>query len=417
MSDKTLLMIAYHFPPENVIGAARPFRFYKYAPMFGWTPVVVTAAPQDPNYTPAGVHYIADPFSTKPRSSEWHVERVIRRFAVPDLGLTWSRHVARFCRAQIDAVKPGKSVVVYSTFPPVGTHLAALQVVRKHRACWIADYRDPYAGHHTRSALSTRCSRFAARQIDRRMIETASIVIANTEAAAQELKSEYAHIADKITVIWNGYDPSEDLIAPSLPAGERKIILHSGTMYAGRHTGPVMTSISRLIENGRISPASILFRFVGTCVAGSLIPADIVQSGIRRGWIEVFAEVLPHAAAVEMAQQANALLLLQPQSRTQVPGKLFEYIRIGRPILAFIQKHSPIDDILSRCGIPNVCIYPEDDADSIDDALLRFLAIPSGPWKPSQWFESTFNAVEQARILCSLADQALKRYPFRAESV
>jgi hypothetical protein len=248
------------------------------------------------------------------------------------------------------------------------------------------------------------------------MIETASIVIANTETAAEELKSEYTHIADKVKVIWNGYDPSEDLIAPSLPDSGRKIILHSGTMYAGRHTGPIMTSISRLIENGRVSPASILLRFVGTCVDGSLIPADIVQSGIRRGWIEVIAEVLPRAVAVEMAHQANALLLLQPQSKTQVPGKLFEYVRIGRPILAFIQKHSPIDGILSRSGIPNVCIYPEDDADSIDEALLRFLMIPSGPWKPSQWFESTFNAVEQARILCSLADQALKRCSFGAES-
>ena len=109
-----------------------------------------------------------------------------------------------------------------------------------------------------------------------------------------------------------------------------------------------------------------------------------------------------------MAQQANALLLLQPQSKTQVPGKLFEYIRIGRPILAFIQKKSPIDDILSQCGIPNVCIYPEDSADYIDESLLRFLAISSGPWKPSLWFASTFNAVDQARTLCSLAEQALK---------
>jgi hypothetical protein len=110
-----------------------------------------------------------------------------------------------------------------------------------------------------------------------------------------------------------------------------------------------------------------------------------------------------------MSREAAGMMLIQPQSDTQVPGKLFEYVRLGRPILAFIRKRSPIDEVLAQCGIPNVCIYPEDTADRVDEAMLRFFALTPGPWKPSPWFENTFNAVDQARTLCSFADEALEQ--------
>jgi hypothetical protein len=246
--------------------------------------------------------------------------------------------------------------------------------------------------------------------MEQRMIEVPSIVVANSDAAADDWRRQYPRAAGKVRVIYNGYDPSEDLLASPLPNDTaRKVIIHTGTMYGGRHTGPIMTSVERLIRNGRLSPQSVLFRFVGDCHDGALIPVDTVQSGISQGWIEVIPRNVPRATAIEMAQQAAGLLLVQPQSDTQVPGKLFEYIRFGRPVLAFIRKESAIDHVLSKCGIPNVRIYSEDRGENVDAALLEFLAIPSGPWKPDPWFENAFNAVDQARTLCSFADQVLER--------
>ena len=35
------LIVAYYFPPENTSGAARPARFFRYLPEFGFDPVVV----------------------------------------------------------------------------------------------------------------------------------------------------------------------------------------------------------------------------------------------------------------------------------------------------------------------------------------------------------------------------------------
>ena len=39
-----VLLFAFHFPPDNASGAARPNRFFKYLPEFGYQPEVITAA-------------------------------------------------------------------------------------------------------------------------------------------------------------------------------------------------------------------------------------------------------------------------------------------------------------------------------------------------------------------------------------
>src|SRR4051794_15550419 len=43
-SGKPVLLLAYHFPPDNASGSARPFRFYKYLPEYGYEPHVITAS-------------------------------------------------------------------------------------------------------------------------------------------------------------------------------------------------------------------------------------------------------------------------------------------------------------------------------------------------------------------------------------
>jgi hypothetical protein len=210
-----------------------------------------------------------------------------------------------------------------------------------------------------------------------------------------------------VHVIWNGYDPEEELLARQTPPSPTRVLIHTGTLFRGRDTGAILAAVDTLIRNGRLAAQSVQFRFVGHCEQGALVPTDVVERGVSEGWIQIVTQRVPRPTAIEMAQGAEGLLLLQPQSATQVPGKLFEYIRIGRPILALIRRDSPIDRILGACGIPNVRVYPEHTPEQVADAVLKFLTIGSGPWHPSAAFEDTFNAVHQARALCSLIDRAL----------
>ena len=44
---KKVLMMAYYYPPAGGAAVQRALKFTKYLPEFGWTPVVLTARPQD----------------------------------------------------------------------------------------------------------------------------------------------------------------------------------------------------------------------------------------------------------------------------------------------------------------------------------------------------------------------------------
>src|SRR5262245_29015153 len=39
---KRALLLAYHFPPDGLVGAARSFKFARYLPEHGWEPTVLT---------------------------------------------------------------------------------------------------------------------------------------------------------------------------------------------------------------------------------------------------------------------------------------------------------------------------------------------------------------------------------------
>jgi hypothetical protein len=101
-----------------------------------------------------------------------------------------------------------------------------------------------------------------------------------------------------------------------------------------------------------------------------------------------------------MALDSDGLLLIQPQTAVQVPGKLFEYLRLGRPILAYVVRDSPAMRILQQAGVPFECIFPENTTDEIEQRLMSFIAMLDGrPASYNQWFADTFDASRQVGTL------------------
>jgi hypothetical protein len=121
----------------------------------------------------------------------------------------------------------------------------------------------------------------------------------------------------------------------------------------------------------------------------------------RDGWLEVRPAV-PKGESQRMMEEADGLLLVQPQSNIQVPGKLFEYVCIGRPILALVPQRSAVEQILEKAGVPYVCVYADDEMEAVDRKLLAFLRLPTAPTLYNAWFRNNFNAEYQAEQLAAI---------------
>lgn len=403
MIERAVLIFAYHFPPENVIGSLRPFRFAKYLSRLGYDCRVFTASKQI-GYGDARTVYIPEPFTTDSRhTAKWQVERFIRKIFLPgELGVQWSVAASRCARAYLDTHRPAQ-VTILSSFPPLGVHLAAAQLVRGNKLKWIADYRDPFTDSVKQKQLGRL--QFSLRlQMERYFLRRADVVIANTEPATSLLQKRFPEIAAKVHSIWNGFDP-EDFVSPlPIPSSRHKVLTHVGELYHGRNVVPILESISRLMDAGHLSSDRTLVRLWGPAEE-RLLQGSVVARCRAQGWLELRTERVPQKEARLAAQTADALLLIQPNLSVQVPAKLFEYLQVGRPILAFIDKDSPSEYILQHSGVPFRSFYPECAPEEIDKTIKEFFKLSSSPSPLSPWFRKRFNVENQAAEL----DEIIRR--------
>ena len=405
MPKPHVILIAHHFPPGPEMGAIRPYRFYKYLKRMGYPCHVITASAQpesnpDVAFIDDDLRRIWDGTSEQKKSFRAYQELLVRKLAFPGhIGIMWSFAAAAHCHGLVRKY-PGEKFVVFSTYPPLGVIPAGLMAYLRDRLPWIADFRDPLSLGLGDKFLSAR-QRFWNAQLEARVFRQAAAVIANVEGAASMWRERYPRQAKKLHVIPNGFDPEDAPRARVIPPRAQKLIVHAGGLYHGRTPNAIVESLSRLRANGAATSAKIVL--LGHVDEKTGLDKPLYDRAISEGWLEMPAQV-SRGEARRVLEEADALLLIQPQSDVQIPGKLFEYICIGRPVLALVPQQSAIEDILVRSGIPHVCVYKDEAADAADRKLLEFLRMPSTPVQASEWFRTNFNAEEQTKTLAGIVD-------------
>jgi glycosyltransferase involved in cell wall biosynthesis len=291
---------------------------------------------------------------------------------------------------------------VFSTYPPLGVLPAGLMAYLRDRLPWIADFRDPL-GVGLGDEFTSGNQRFWNHQLEARVFRQASAVIANVEGAAEMWRKLYPRAARKLHVIPNGFDPEDAPRAREIPPRSQKLIVHAGGLYHGRNPNIIVEALARLRARGLPEAATAKILLVGSIDAKTGLNQALYEKGQREGWLELRPPVTRDESQ-RLMEEADGLLLVQPQSDVQVPGKLFEYICIGRPVLALVPRNSAVEQILQGSKIPNACIYADDGTGAADQKLMEFLRLPNAVSEASEWFRANFNAEEQTRRLAEIID-------------
>jgi glycosyltransferase involved in cell wall biosynthesis len=411
-----LLMLPYHFPPENTTGAARPFRFYRYLPEFGYQPYVVTAGHPDPASPRENVWHVPNRFLVPSRTTLAGItEMALRKFLFPtDEGQLWTRSAVA---AAEKVVRQHSIGAVYSTAPPFTSHIAAMKLKQKLGLKWIADFRDPLVGNPFRvlDGLPARVDQC----LERRIFRNADALIAVTDTIGEEWARRYPAVAAKIHIIWNGFDPDEAFPEPAVSPGPRRVLSHVGGAFGGREPTQILQSIDRLIAKSLLNPAHILVRMIGYLEPGIVEQNLALFNRLKeQGCLEYGGGKVRRSQALQNLVDSDYLLLLDGNQLGigyTVPAKLYEYVRAGRPILASTQHNSPVDRIVPNCGVRYGMIYLDDSAEQTDRKMMEFLALPSEPVSPSRWFFDTFDGRSHAGMLASIVDSLLGVAPGAAQ--
>lgn len=373
-----VLMVAFHFPPAAMgSGHLRTLGFARHLPESGWDPIVLSArALAYPRTVPLQADSIPDGCSVY-RALALDASRhfaVAGRYpgflAQPDRWASWWP-MAVWQGLQI--IRRHRVRAIWSTYPIMTAHCIAWTLSRITKLPWVADFRDPM----TSSVSSVnRFSVASQHRWEKRVLRDAAHVTFTTPGALHDYAARYpvAHASGRLSVVENGYDEAAFAglpDSPSLTPNRPLVLLHSGLLYPdGRNPFPFFAALARLNAAGKLTADDV--HVVLRASGSTTIFARKLESLGLKHMVTLAPAISNRDALVEQAQ-ADALLLFQgAYFNRQIPAKLYEYLRIGRPILALVDAQGDTAAVARSIGV--AVLSPIDDVGAIEACLENFVA-------------------------------------------
>ena len=380
--------VAYHFPPFGGGGTQRSLKTVVHLPAFGFDPVVVTGPGQaSGRWTPRDESLNAE----LPGGLE------VRRVPgpePPDGSRRWERWWQNGVKTELRSLDDVD--VVHVSMSPFSTANAAAQMSLETGIPWVAELRDPWALDEM-LAYETKLHRSLELRRMRRVLSGASSVVMNTPEAAARAKAAFPELADAVTMIPNGFD-SADFALPLEAREDGKFhIAHTGYLHTEELRRTLRSELRKLL-GGEILQVDFATRshlclvealrrlvqaepqlrdVIALDLAGVLSPED-PQAAADLEFVH-FLGYLPHAASVALIRSADLLFLPMHKIRAGaragiVPGKTFEYLATGKPILAAVPA-GDARDLVQQAGTGLVC-DPDDVA-----AMMRIIRAEIARWE------------------------------------
>ncbi|MEN6510634.1 MAG: glycosyltransferase [Chloroherpetonaceae bacterium] len=418
MDFLNVLVIAYYFPPMALSGVQRISKFVKYLPEYGWNPIVLTS--DAPYY--AFDNSLLDELNEKnikiyrteedvskflkkknkqipnPQDSEQISEEKVKlqlsypgrfrqRFQAmalqtilqPDTRIAWKK------KAMSTAEKimaENEIDLILATAPPYTDFLIAEELSEKYNVPYILDYRDLWVDNPY-NFYATIFHKNYAMKLETNALMRSSRIIVITREMKNRLLQRYRFLNhNDISIIPHGYD-AEDFenarlqnpkLANNSPlkADTKKnkfIITHSGLFSQDLTPKYLFQAISELIKEYPEMKDHFELRMVGILqkkfikMIDKLQLQDIVKN---TGYLD-------HISSIQTLMSSDVLWLMMPNALV-TPGRLFEYLGAGKPII-FSSPKSELTQIVESTNA--AIITPPNSADELKKAILSYFNL----WK------------------------------------
>lgn len=394
MERKKILIITYYFPPAGGPGVQRWLKFVKYLPEFGIQPIVYI--PENPTYpiVDEGLvseisdqviivknriwepYQLASVFSknkTKKISSGIFPQKKKQTFLdklflwirgnlfVPDARVFWVKPSVSYLEKYI---KENHIDTIITSGPPHSLHLIGLKLKEKLNVKWFADFRDPWTtiGYHK----ALRLSHYAAKrhlELEQKVLNTADTIIVTSKTT----KAEFQLLTKKpISVITNGYDVEK---VEKQTLDTKFSLAHIGSFLSERNPKFLWECLVELLAEIPDFKTHLELKLIG---AVSQEVLDSITEFSLESYLNILGYV-SHQEAVAQQKKSQVLLLIEinsEETKSIIPGKLFEYMVSNRPIIGIGPKDSDFKDIIQETNTGVFFDYT--DKDRLKKVILDF---------------------------------------------
>lgn len=391
---KKLLIITYYWPPAGGPGVQRWLKFVKYLPDFNVQPIVYI--PENPTYPiidnglqsevsekaiilknkitePYGFASFFGKNKTKKISSgiipnqkkQSFLEKTLLwvrgNIFIPDARFLWVKPSVKYLKKYIEE---NQIDTIVTSGPPHSLHLIGLQLKKELNVKWFADFRDPWTtiGYHKALKLSSSAEK-KHKALEKEVLTTADTIIVTSKTTKTEFQ---AITSQPIEVITNGYDVEK---VTKQPLDEKFTLAHIGSFLSERNPRILWKVLKELIKENPDFRRDFQLKLIG---AVSQEVLDTI-SEFRLNDFVLNLGYVSHQEAVEHQRKSQVLLLIEINSedtKSIIPGKLFEYMVSERPIIALGPEGSDFAEIITSTNTGVFFMY--DELEQLKELLLKY---------------------------------------------
>ena len=359
---KKVLIITYYWPPSGGGGVMRWLKMSKYLPELGWQPIIYTPKNPDSSVDDDSLINEIHPETLVLKYPIWEPYDLYRQITGNKKGTkfkagyvseassgSWKNKLSVFIRGNLLIpdprrfwIKPSVKYLtqylkehpvdqIVSTGPPHSMHLIALGLKRKFpNLKWIADFRDPWTNIDFYAKLRlTKWADKKHRKLEKKVLLTADHVVTVTP----RWQDDFHKMSNRdIDLVYNGFDhvDFENLIDET---DTKFTISHFGSFNKDRNPQSLWKALAELKNEIPELKDHLSIQLIGQ--TDDSIRQSVKQAGLNE-FLNCF-DFLPHDKGVSLLKKSQVLLLPinnAPNAMGIIPGKMYEYMALNRPILA-----------------------------------------------------------------------------------
>jgi len=284
--------------------------------------------------------------------------------------------------------------VIFATGKPWSALIVAF-FLKKQGVKLIVDFRDPWVNNPFELGFSEVRKRVDA-FFEQKVVKKADTVFLNTADLQKEFRKRYPEEpARKFVTVTNGFDAADFSIKTQGTIDSKTsdfpddlVITHAGVLYGLRDPIAIFKAIDRFYRHYPDEEhATLLFRQVGK-ITLDYDPGDYIDAESNKDFFDNVGQV-SYDTCLQYLALSDILLIIQPDTKTQIPSKLFEYVFLEKPILTIAPLDGALAAMILKYGFGSI-FDPEDI-----EGILRYFIDASAQKKGKGALHCTYENKDQ----------------------